>query len=406
MLASCGARTGLELPEDGGSDVTHDVGREEGSEVEGPCTLWGAAHDPIQVSEPVGNMQLLDALPISSCVLVGYSNSDHPIVDPRWVVRRVCLPDGSLGAANGVFRREASQFGWTAISLAEGFGRIAAAAWDRAGGMRFVSLDETGAAVGTPVQRDSLPVRELHATPNGYTVLQNPIDGVRAPVVLTTLDSSGQVTGSSRQLIDDSARVNVVSRIRLADRSFLLIWTAEDSCPECRTLYVHHLSETGDALAPRSLVHAFGADDLRGHCIAATAVGYTAAWFERSDDGRIISITAYDFGGESLGPPSVLTSIAGTHSEALTIGSAPSGDLIAAWTVHPEPLESQAQLFVQALTPTGSTRGSEVLLGSYRSYNNGPIQVVSALDRAVVLYESMVPGVGVQVFAIPLRCER
>ena len=71
------------------------------------------------------------------------------------------------------------------------------------------------------------------------SMLQQPIEGVRAPVEFSTLDTDGMVL-ASHQLIDDSATVNWVSRVAFDDRSFLLYWTAEDSCPDCRTLYAQH----------------------------------------------------------------------------------------------------------------------------------------------------------------------
>ena len=166
LPGACGARTGLEDPfadweRDSGAEDSGapDSGADDGGVVGEPCSSWRAAHEPVQVSEPIGSMMLHDALPVSSCLLVGYGNIDHPPVDPNWRVRQVCFDDGALGTAHRVFQRDTSELGWTAISLAKGFGRVAATAWDRAGGMRFVPIDETGAANGSPVRSSDLPGR-------------------------------------------------------------------------------------------------------------------------------------------------------------------------------------------------------------------------------------------------------
>ncbi len=407
----CGARTGLDVnAADGEGDAgSADVGQLDAlddSEAGGaaPCSSWAGTHAPVQISQPTGNMALQATLVESSCATVGYANNNSPLIDPYWRVRQVFFADGSLGEAYAVLPHDGSELGWTKISLAQGFGRAGATAWDRASGMLFTSIDKTGGATGSPVVTSPLPGRALLTTPAGYTVLQAPFDGVRAPVVLTTLDPSGQIVGPSRQLIDDSSTVAMVSRLAFGDRSFLLLWLAEHPCPECRTLYAQHFSETGDELAPRIVVHAFAAGDYRRYAAAVSAVGFVAAWFEEIETGRLVSIAAFDADGESLGPPRVLTSMAGLFSETVALGTAPAGDVIAAWSQREEPQD--VELVVQALTATGDARGEEVIVGTRRPTNNGRMQIVASSNGAMLVYENAVTSVGDQVFAIPLQCQR
>jgi hypothetical protein len=349
-------------------------------------------------------MSLQAAIVVSSCVLVGYANIDYPPPDPAWRVRQVCFGDGAMSPSNPVLDRDPSQTGWTGVYLAHEFGRGAAVAWDRTIGLQFVTIDKTGMVTAPPVNTSVLPGRDILVVQDGFTMLQSPFDEPRTPVMLTSLDTDGSVVGTPRELVDDSSSIlGQVARVAFEDRSFLLLWRTPEDCDGCQTLYGQHFSEVGDALGSRAYLHAFSAESIKGYEIAASSVGVVAGWFERAEDGSVAIHTApFDFDGGELEAPSAIVSDLGPNSEAFALASAPGGDLLAAYSHHIQGLE--AELNLQPLTPNGGARGDEVTVRTFRPTNNKGMRVVATSEGGMLLYESEVPNVGSQIFAIPLQC--
>ncbi len=407
MLVACGARTPLEsaqasaAADDGGVGLDSSSPHPEGSAGASGCSSWMASHAPVRISAPNGMVQLLTALPTSSGVLVGYANVEVPSPDPTWRVRRISYDAAELAPSSIVFQRDTSQLGWARISLVDGFGHSAAVAWDEADGMLFVPIDANGVPTSLPVRTPGAPARELRATQSGYTVLRTPYSGLKAPISLETLDLNGHVT-AERQLVPENDAIRTVSRVSFDDGSFALMWTADGSCAGCRTMFVQHVGEGGEILAPNAALHEFGAQSQIGYALAASSQGLVAAWFEAQGTHLYITTAPLDRDGASAGASSHLVEVPGPNVGVLALGAAIGGDVVAAWTQQ-DGDSYKTQLLVQALTSAGAAHGPPVVLAQSVSAQSQDVIVVVWAQGAMVLYEDDLPG-GTQVFAIPLTC--
>lgn len=398
IVANCGARTDLlanGTATDGGTvDAPSDASPWQDARLH--CSSWRADHDPVQMSGPDGEMQLLDALPTSNGVLVGYSNILSPNEDPFWRVRRISWDGLELGISNETLPRNPTVGPWTAISIAQGFERAAAVAAEGQD-MLFVPMDGDGAAAGAFRRTSGSAARELQATPNGYTFLETPYHGSGGPITLVTVDVEGTVI-ATRILVDSDELLYRTTRVVFDDGSFGLVWFGEG-----HAVYGQHFSEQGEPLAGRTTLHQYGPDDRVSYAVASSPSGLLAAWFVSSEGVRSLVVTPFDRDGVALGQSTRLADVADGHYNPVAL-SASGAEMIVAWTAPPSTSTSEATLIVQSLSDTGAPLGEPVeLLEGIVAQNSG-LDVVATDQRAIALYENRVID-GVQVFAIPLVCE-
>jgi hypothetical protein len=371
------------------------------------CASWVTTHDPVQVSNIASIIGVESAIATPSGVLVGYADDQFPPVDTTWHGRMVAFGDGALGSDEAVLDRDTSEVVWTRVTFAQGFGHSAAAASEQSDGLLFTAVDATGAPTGAVVRSAGDSARDLVATAGGYTILRSPFDPSGAtpgPVSLATLDTSGNVTASS-PLLDASTPILTYSRVPFADGSFSLIYLANDVCPACRSVHAQHFSGAGDALTPGVTLHTFDATSSGQYAISASSKGLLLAWTEESSGETPLTLVAapFDPGGQPLGEPSTFAQLPAQTDLVMGLGTAPGGDLIAAWI---DGLDRNAggNVHVQSVAPDGTAEGPATTLAPATGSSDESVLVVASAQGAMVLYESDVPNYGIEVYAIPLKC--
>ena len=412
VLAACGARSPLDLLDDGqsASSGTPDGGgaalpdggvvSDSGSVIltAPTCPKWAPTHAPVQVSAPSGGiLGLQTAVPTNDGVLVGYADILFPPNDPTWHLRRISYDGATLGPVNTPFHRDTSQLGWTAISVAHG-PPLAAIAWDQTQGLQFAPLDSTGATTaaitGTPGDQG----RVLVATPGGFTMLSTPYRGMRSPVSLATLDASGHRIGTRVLVtsVQPAATIDPVGRALYADGSFLLVWSEGGGCGAmCQASYAQHFSQTGDVLGARVVVRAV-------YAAAPSSRGVLFAWIAGTAGKLTLETSPRDANGAPIGADAQITPIVGQNQGEVAAATAPGGDVIVAWTADTD--AKRSELFVQAVAATGEAEGPPVSLGAIANYSEQTLRVASSAQGTMVLYQDRSTNQGSQVFAIPLRC--
>jgi hypothetical protein len=401
-LAACGGRTTLDGP--GGASAPPGSGALSAK----ACGAWSATHAPIQLSRIPSIVEPMSALPTPSGVVVGYADVQLPPVDRDWHARLVSFDDGALGPEQAVLHRGSSTLDWTPISLARGSGQAAATASDDAQGMLFVPIDDRGAPSGPSRVVGGDPARTMFATRSGFSVLRSPFDpsGVlRGPVSVASLDGNGQIN-HERQLLDGSTPLVAYTRVAYGDDSFLLSWLTDGPCPTgCRTTQAEHFSEKGDPLAAAVTVHTFDAETYGVLEIAASGAassGFLAVWSEGSSGPVTLVAEPFDADGRPAGSPSTFTTLPGLNAPYFALAGAPGGDYVVAW-IDTDSVHSGG-IYVQAVSTDGTAEGPVTMLGSVSAMSEEALLVVASAAGAMIVYEDDVPGLGVEVFAIPLRC--
>jgi hypothetical protein len=413
FLAACGARSPLDLSQAAPGSSGGAAGGGGGA-VLGPdggvinartCSSWVAAHDPVEVSNVASIMELMDAKAVGNGVLVGYADAQLPPVDPNWHTRLVAFGDGNLGPEETPLDRNTAAWGWSRVTLAESGGQIAALASDETEGMLFVPVDGNGAATGNVARSPGEAARGLLAAGSGFSALRYPFDdtgGIHGPVSLAALDPAGNVV-STRALLDPSATVAYFERVGLADGSFLFDWFAADPCPGCRAVYAQHFSASGDPLADQVLLQSFGPTDGGSYALAAGVGGALLVASSGDSPSSDLSAGPLDGDGKPTSAAQRIATLPNGNGPALAVAGAPGGDYIVAAIDGIN--TGSGNVYVQSVAADGTSEGAMATIApvSAPQIDEGLI-VVAGESGAMVLYESDVGNYGIEVFAVPLRC--
>ncbi|MGH7328127.1 MAG: hypothetical protein ACREJX_07220, partial [Polyangiaceae bacterium] len=111
----------------------------------------------------------------------------------------------------------------------------------------------------------------------------------------------------------------------------------------------------------------------------------------------------FDANGNSLGSERTFAEIADPDVPPFAIAAAPGGDWIAVWL--DDVYRPTSHVSVQAVNANGSSEGPATTLASASEGSDANVMVVASPLGAMALYESDIPNYGIEVYAIPLKCE-
>jgi hypothetical protein len=390
-LSGCGAR----------SDLLAGAGTHGGPTVP-TCPQWVATHAPVQVSSIPSIVEAQSALATAAGVLVGYADAQLPPVDSTWHARIARFGDGALGPEETIFHHDTSALGWSLLSIAQGFGRGAAAASDAAQGTLFVPVDDDGAPLAGPVNILNSKGSDLMATSTGYSVVGGQFDpsgSLVSPIEVVVLNAAGGVFGS-RILLDASTPLAWFQRFALAGSDFVLVWNETSTCSGCHAVRAQHFGEQGQTMTPAVTLRSFGAQDYSAWVVATSPTGMMLVRSDASASPGQLVAEPFDVDGNPLGPPQAFAQLSGQSASLLAMTAAPGGDFLVAWTED----GGQGSLMVQSVGRDGASEGPATMLGAIDTQPDSRVLVVASPRGAMVVYENDVLDYGVEVFVLPLGC--
>jgi hypothetical protein len=311
-------------------------------------------------------------------------------------VRRVSY-DAVPGPPSAPVLPQASSAYWLGDSLALGFGRAGAVAYDYARdgnpSCDLVPIDADGAASGSIASLGPGACSWPRATATGFDLIVQQPPGTAWLVEAT---AAGAMT-SMKPLGLPHAPFGLLARASLDDGSFVLSWSQFDQS-DCNcgpaTFFVQHFSADGQALAPS---HAIGSTSfLETSRVAMTVLGggLLLAW---ATDARSISVVALDRdGNQTAKEVELVHPDNGFHGVGLDVAAIGPDAALVAWS------QVGPVVTAQAVSATGSPLSPPVVV---TETGGGGVRLVGGRSSALLAFdESSSNSRSAQVNAVALTC--
>lgn len=324
--------------------------------------------------------------------LLTWTSSNGPSPDPTWRVTTV----DDLGRPTGSEVALVAHTGsYGSPSLAEGFGRRAAAVWDERGAT-FLPIAANGAPTGPATALGPRLVRGLRAQADGFTVFEEGPTSIR----LVTLDAIGR-TVARNEIIGPTENAFWYTRTWLPSGRWIVAWLRDRLTPNALSLRAFDPRglplEPARVLAPTSRSSATVASlESDGKALIA--------WFDGGRGGdRTLQLVRVDDRGVPDGPIFGVPEAVSRRRNELALARVRDDVLLAAWVDDREPNRWAVRL--QQLDRRGLPDGPPMTIEGVR-FALGVRLVRTALGALVVFSGTPLTDEDPRnrLFAAPLVC--
>lgn len=391
VLAGCGARSGFgdlanATP---ASDASFDAAAasDAASDVAvptRPCQL--ALGELRTIAAPPYDISAGGVLGRDDGALVTWTSNNDPSPDARWHVTQV----DTSGEPKGDVILASHSGSYGSPTLAEGFGRRAAAVWDSRGSV-FIRMAADGSPESTRSLGRSL-VRGLGSYEDGFTLLEETSVGGANEVRLLHLDPAGSVRART-VLLGGGEDPFWYARAARDDGSFLLGWMSKGLTPT--RVAVRSFGRDG---LPRAGAIELARLSARAATVAVTRAtgGFLVGWIDGDRDIRLVR-TGDD--GAPLEPVRPLEDARSPARNELVLARV-AGAVVAAWIDDVE--TTRWELRVRQLTSFGLPNGPILRVEGVR-FALG-VRIVPTAEGALIVFTGSKETARNAVYAVPLKC--
>ncbi len=396
VSTSCGSRTDVLFADgaygrlDGGRDAHAPDGADGSSAIAPSGTCKWSLGPTTQLTQPPDDHQVTSAIHVEGGALVGTMSSDDPATDRSWVATPL-RADGTLaGAPIAVFGGRPDGLSIGGLSLADGFGRRAAMAWDSRDLCRFAELDAGSSAPGPVTVVSKEYCSGLHATPRGYRWVEGDLSPGWTHVIAT---------------YEAGVRSVGAPVTPLADKAY---WFAVVGAPDGATI----AAWIAEGRTPAQIV----GSGIGGRAIDGPTIEGKGRWIRLapSDDGKAAHVVWVDgpSGASSASvrfatldrttasfDPAHLVSAQAFRDGGVGLGTA-NGDVLVAW-MEGDATHAQ-RLYVQPLERDGTPRADRLLVSQF--FAGSSPRLIATSNGAVVVYMAEPTAAPMQVYATALNC--
>ncbi|HEX7600128.1 MAG TPA: hypothetical protein VF316_00935 [Polyangiaceae bacterium] len=389
LLAACGARTPL---------GTRDAGATDAPAIGVECT-WAVTGPAVRISaDPVnapGDVRLEDAVATTGGALVAWStpvDTRHP---QTIIARRVGFDLVSNGDEHVVFSATAAiTHALWYVSLASGYGHVAAVAWDGTHCLlRPITVD--GASNGAMVDVVGSPCERIAATSPGFDLLFRKPGP--AELDLLSLDPVGHPLAPAVPVFSAGpGSLGATGRATLSDGSFVAAAMADGG----RVISVHRDAH-GAPLGSTSVVSQSPIVVSTLLSTAPVAGGALVSWVELDGVSARIEVSPLRADASPLGAPLVAAS-SPTAITAIDIAPEVMGGALLAWTTDP----AASSVHLLSLSAVGTPRGAPLVVPDPvpGAHYEPAVRVVTTGKQGLVFFEVRTDTTPHRVYAAPLAC--